>query len=441
MKWLATLMLIFACTAEARGQDAFCDDDCDFDAQLFSPVNFDFDCRPIRKDCGYFFRYDKLNWAATGERIPLGDPNVTYVAQSPFTGGVIPGVAPTPYTIVNGISDTAPFASFAWGERYEFGKFNKNNGWQVTVLDGPEFTSGQNFGFGVNSNEEIDQPADGLGFGSVYIGFTTTNPDYFVGFVDLMQNDMPLIGVSISQLAGPAIITRFIDDVNGNGIFDAEDTILFFPVWEQVNVRNVTETNGVELMRTHQLNNRHQMVKRQGSQWGFGYGMRFFRIRDQFSVDAFGGVFGDSNWDTEVDNQIVGPQFQLQWEKQRGRWNFNAEGRVMLGYNIQDLDQIANFGSDLVPGGQNKPVFATPTVSSAGRRDDEFSPVGELRVEASYQVSSAIALRLGYTAMFIDNIRRAANQVRYELPNFGFRDGGTQDIFINGVNVGFDVVY
>jgi len=411
-------------------------------------VEIDFDDRPIRRDNGYFFRYDKLSWAATGERVPLGDPNVTYTAQSPFTGGAVPdspdaGIAPQPFTIVNGISDTVPFATFAWGERYEFGRFEKNNGWQATILDGPEFNSAESYGFGVGSNEEgvVGGPVNGFGFGGVHIGFTTTNPDYFTGFPDLVQNAALGIGTVIPLLDGPGILVRLIDDINGNGIFDLGDTLQFFPIWEQVNVRNVTETDGVELMRTHRIDNSHQLATRQGSQWGFGYGVRFFRLRDQFNVEALGGVFGDSNWNTEIENQIVGPQMQLEWEKQRGRWNFNAQGRVMLGYNIQDMDQIANFGSDLVPGGQNKPIFADPTVSVAGQRDDEFSPVGELRVDASYQVTSAISLRLGYTAMFINNIRRAANQVRYELPSFGFRDGGTQDILINGANFGFDVVF
>ena len=36
--------------------------------QLFAPVDFDFDCLPIRDDCGFFFNYNRLNWAATGER-------------------------------------------------------------------------------------------------------------------------------------------------------------------------------------------------------------------------------------------------------------------------------------------------------------------------------------------------------------------------------------
>jgi hypothetical protein len=66
----------------------------------------------------------------------------------------------------------------------------------------------------------------------------------------------------------------------------------------------------------------------------------------------------------------------------------------------------------------------------------------ELRAQASYQITRALAARLGYTATFVDNIRRASAQVKYELPNMGFRDEEiTQDILINGVNFGFDVVY
>ena len=58
-------------------------------------------------------------------------------------------------------------------------------------------------------------------------------------------------------------------------------------------------------------------------------------------------------------------------------------------------------------------------------------------------MTSAIALQLGYTAIFVDNISRSANQVRYELPRMGFRDdqAGKQEIFINGANFGFDAVY
>jgi hypothetical protein len=82
-------------------------------------------------------------------------------------------------------------------------------------------------------------------------------------------------------------------------------------------------------------------------------------------------------------------------------------------------------------------------VSDHGKQEEFFSPTVELRAQAAYQVTQAFALKLGYTAVFIDNISRSASNVRYELPRIGFRNdqAGDQEIFINGVNIGAELVY
>lgn len=437
---LAATLLIATQTATVSAQpsilqdDAFSGSSVEHDLQFFSPVDFDFDNQPIKRKSGFFFRYDKLNWAATGDRVAVGDPDVTYAAQSHFTNGVIPadGAPPVPYTVVNGINDSAPYATFAWGERYEFGLQSKNSSWTVGILDGPAHNTSQSYGFGVGSNF--------LGFGSVVIAMTTENPDVFLGFAETMQNDAPING-SIDNILDDPDIERVIDDVNGNGIFDLGDTLLLLPVWEQVFVRNLTETDGIELMRSFRIDNSHRMVKDQNSHLEFGYGMRFFRLRDQFDVNALGGRFGDSDWTSETDNQIIGPQVQLAWERQNSRWNFSALGKFAFGYNVQNMDQLVNFGSALMPGAQEKPLFLNPTSSANGRRDDAFSPLAEIRAEASYMITNALSFRLGYTGMFVNNIRRASSQISWNAPDFGIRDGGLQDIYINGANLGFDVVY
>jgi hypothetical protein len=438
-KCLAAGVLFAAVTTELRA-DEYYDmldtsmyvDNTDHDLQFFSPVDFDFENQPLIRERGFAFTYDKLSWSGTGERIPVGNPDVTYIAQSPYAGGVIPGQPPAPFTIVNGINDTVPYTKFAWGERYELGMFVKEGSWTVGILDGPEYNSSEIYGFGVGSNE--------FGFGSVHIGFSAP-ADYFAGFPDWMQNLIPSIGTIIDITSSPSIV-RNIDDVNGNGIFDNGDVINFYPVWEQVNVRNVTEVDGIELMRSFNPTNRHLEVKNQNFHWEFGYGVRYLRIRDEFRVDALGGVYGNSNWDTQIDNNIVGPQIKLKLEKQHSRLNLAATGRFTFGYNVGNWDQEVNFGQELIPGSQNSPYYADPTASSHYKRTDEFSPLVELRIDSSYQITSALAARLGFTSTYVNNIYRAANQVHYNLPNMGFRpDSDTQDIFLNGVNFGFDVVY
>ena len=98
-------------------------------------------------------------------------------------------------------------------------------------------------------------------------------------------------------------------------------------------------------------------------------------------------------------------------------------------------------GQGLVPGQYNKPIYFATTVADHGKQENDFSPTTELRADLNYQLTRSVALRIGYTALFIDNVSRAASQVRYELPRMGFRDdqAGKQEVFMNGANFGFDV--
>jgi hypothetical protein len=113
----------------------------------------------------------------------------------------------------------------------------------------------------------------------------------------------------------------------------------------------------------------------------------------------------------------------------------------LFGYNITDITQRGLLFEDALPGAPNRSIMAQPTAVAYGRQDNEFSPVAEMRAELRYQITGAFAARLGYTAMFADNISRASELVRYRLPDLGLREGGKQDIFINGVDFGVEAVY
>jgi hypothetical protein len=199
---------------------------------------------------------------------------------------------------------------------------------------------------------------------------------------------------------------------------------------------------GIEIMKTHRLDNRHRMAKHQNNDVEFSYGVRYLRLRDDFDVSGEGGVLGSSFWDTTIVNNLVGPQIGLKWARQQKRIRWDLGGRFMFAYNVQNFEQTAALGQDLAPGQNNKPLYFPPSYNHHGKQENDFSPTAELRVQASYQITRALAAKLGYTANFIDNIRRSSQQVKYELPQMGFRDDEvTQEIFINGVNFGFEVVY
>ncbi len=503
-------LLAFTSATTALGQiDPMYVADSSHDLQFFSPVDLDFENNPLRKDSGYFFRYDKLSWAYTGERVMVGDPTQVVFSENIFGNSPSSqGAPPQQYQIINGLQDVPPDADFAWGERYEMGQTSGGNGWLVGILDGPEVKTAATYGFqnltipnslplasnndpnfsganftinGATITGSADLSTSRSGFGSVHVNFATA-PGFLLGFRDYHINGPnneqgPTIGGPGRQVTAQVIANNQItditlttgadgltDDLDGdllNGFFfvqidsdgdgtldttvangvDFGDLHLFNVRFDTFAVRNVTETQGIEIMRTLELNNRHLPVNRQGNRMNIAYGVRYLRLKDAFFFEGKGDLLGRTFADTSAQNSIVGPQIRAKWSSQRGRLNLDIDGRFVFGYNVQDLDQVGAIGEDLIPGGLNSSAIGQPTAFSYGRRDDNFTPVVEFRAESSYQLTSSIAAKLGYTAIFVDNISRASQTVRWYLPDMGLLSGGEQDIFINGVNFGFDVVY
>jgi hypothetical protein len=81
-------------------------------------------------------------------------------------------------------------------------------------------------------------------------------------------------------------------------------------------------------------------------------------------------------------------------------------------------------------------MLMSNTAFRHGKQEQEFSPLVEFRTEVGYYLTEDFALKLGFNATFIDNIRRASRHVDYTLPNMGFIEGGTEEIFVSGVNIG-----
>jgi hypothetical protein len=491
-------MLIAASAVQTRADEQFdledtamYVDNSSHDLQFFSPVDFDFENRPLSQACGYFFHFDKLVWAATGERVVVGDPNVVefseIIVPDELSNGAIFDVTDDPitaadlqYQIINGIQDAAPDAAFGWGERYELGYGDGETSWSIGVLDGPANNSSDTFATGEQE----------FGFGSIHVNFNTP-ANFLLGLRDYWNGGPDETGFFIiptTTVGGPGDngtgglpgqgdgVTDDLDgdgaegpqfifaDIDGDGeigddevvaiVYDLDDLHRFNITYDLLTIRNHTETQGVELMKSHHLDNRHMMTKHQNQHLEFGYGVRFLRLHDEFSFDGDSPLLGAHFFDTETENQIVGPQIRLKWSTQRGRWNIGADGRCMFGFNATDMSQGGSVGLDndtdgdgdidnpgLVPGGLNRLISGQPTTWNYGKRADEFSPVVEFRADASYQVTRALAARLGYTGIFVDNISRAAQVTKYSLPDHGFREAGQQYILINGVNFGFDVVY
>jgi hypothetical protein len=165
------------------------------------------------------------------------------------------------------------------------------------------------------------------------------------------------------------------------------------------------------------------------------------KLYDEFNLNMLGSVLHDVFVDTSFKNQIIGPQIGLRWLNRRQRWTLDANGRFTFGYNQADWDQIGLMGRGLVPGALNQPLYARPTQFSHGTIERQFSPVAEMRLQAQYNFTRSFSLKFGYTGSFIGNIKRASTSDKYALPDFGYENAGTQDLLINGFDLGVEFVH
>lgn len=558
------------------------------------------------------------------------------------------GGEPRPYQIRNGIRDALPDAGFAWGERYEFGYSNGEQGWMMTIIDGPESQAGGTYGAGAGhiyfsqSGQDFYGPdefflgdleddlldgegdADGegdtvdiwaFGFGSVPVNFNLPTPDFLDGYRDYYDNSVgasggttagPLmyvgnygaafddlqtvnigdsgsldivnvndalsaIGVYDNEASDPpttdpsetvldqqinimlsdlnsaltvingldeddqagflalfftaqdavgalqtaqntaaagnggmvppnvldaeinAVLTslstlnvalsgivlesddgdggdvtvteaqRVADDLDGNGqagtfqvladidgdgvinpdevvgiINNFGDLHTFNVFFDEVTVRNTTEIDGVELMRTHEVSTRHKLQQGRWDDLRLSYGVRFLNIEDDFYFNGEGSILGRTWVNTNAENQIIAPQLAMRWTRRDGPWNFVLEARGAVGYNIVDVDQEGIFAYEAIPGALNRSAVARTTTSVDGFRYDEFSPIGELRAQLRYRLAEAISVHAGYTAKYVGNIHRGGDSTAWNAPDFGVHDH-TSDIFVNGLNLGIEL--
>ena len=500
----ASLLCALVGPARAQENLPFGPSNYEHDLQIFAPFDLDLDNMSDAQWSGYFFEYNKLFWYYSGERVTIGSPNVVEIINGVPVNGQFAeiiyrdnpqdeGDPPPPHIVTNTLNNVPPKAGIALGNRYEVGYQDQGHGWLLGILDGPELRQNEFYGFVPRATDGglppfiDDDYTDGsdigpgtgpiaggdlraFGWGSVPVLFETP-PGYLFGFRDYLNL---LAGAAIGTQVGPMAYVgnygasnendtlpfeffRLTDDIDEDLVFgagfvlDADGNVIliftdfddlheFNIFFDSVNVRNITETDGVEAMWTHQLTNNHYMAKHQNNRLSLSWGARFLRLYDEFSVDAEGSILGRSFWDTSFTNQIVGPQVALQWANQRQRWRLTTDLRFMFGYNVADWNQVGLMGEELIPGAVNRPLYARPTAFASGLREQDFSPVGELRVQASYHFTKSFALKFGYTGSYLGNIRRAATSVRYALPDMGYVDTGGEDFLINGFDLGVEFV-
>lgn len=452
------------------------------DLQFFAPPDISEYSGGVEPKTGWFAVADQVWWwIMPPKETDIGVPGGAVIVADGGLGGRIPesfqaiGFATPTVPLnewgrlsTNGM-DTSMFnAQQSQGQRIEFGCVDCDGHW------------GLQFGgaFVQPWTERVTKGDVDVVFQDTYVPMTwldqetglllTRNVGYLDGFANHISDVAPLVdNPSFDIILFPVITQSFgryfdgdldgtIDPDNPADILpiefiDLDDLYRMPVVFDEINIRNVMKRDSLEVMPFYRLDPFHN-----GSVLELGLGTKYDSYDERFDVEGFGGLLGESNWNTRARNRIVGPQASARWSISKGHWTASAEGRGFFGFNFQSVHQTGGFevfsNSEFDP--EDRPI---PPADSTFRAvntlqqmspnafehqfdANEFAPGAELRINTSYQFTKALAVKLGWTGMWQDGLARPSDMIIYRLPIMGIRDDkNVQDTFIHGFNLGLEL--
>jgi hypothetical protein len=446
-----SVVAVFAAAEPARaGQNwmPLLPDQDFYDFQMFAPP--DLQDYAIRQDPreGIFFTYDRTYWALTP---PQSRPilNDFFIPVQPLS----------PFAVAQLNNDLIRSGNPSSG-LYVFGseplRLDLNTNWMMTDLQwGNRFEGGwiyDDYGMLFNYYQSGPDSQAFVTTNSFAVNSPTTTYEQTAEAGDATQGGVavPVIVTTITSESPPPdhLITQTLTQRNSTELTSAGFA------WA---VRRNLSSAGSGELRTMR----------------FTFGPRYLQVADRYSIDygstqapfpadgapttanagnGTGGGGGSTapagvtdlqfgGWDTSAYNNIVGPEFGLNYVFERGRLSIETDLRFTAGMNWQNtLYRGSNFpaalGADYFrstytfantitqPPSPSGSVTAPPlfvqiygvgqtNATNSAEHNFVFAPLGEWRLRGRYRVSKAISLNVGYTGMWLGSITRASTNTEF----------------------------
>ena len=364
--------------------------------QPFGPVDIsDYGTGP-KAHTGFFFGYERLYWSiGKPPTSTVGDPNAAgYFVESfsPITNQPVLDYETS--TINTGMLT----AKGSYGNRWETGYMDVNDhGWLVSVIDHVAQT--QNFKY-LNSTVLFNDPNN----------------------------------VTQGYVLNPY-----------NGILVPVDFIPRYPVSL---IYNRVVLNGTEIMHMYPAHSFTTAVTSICSMVRVGSKST---IRSNSPVRAGFTRTPPSGRGCKTISSVH--KLAFRYFRQRGRWITAAEGRFTAAANFENFHQNSQFAStasitntfssaigQTAGTGGFLPSNLSPNSSTANNFHTVFAPLVEGRLQATYQVTRAFGLKVGYTFLLVNGMSRAADHTIYNAPAFGLVSAAQRDtLIVNGLSFGVEV--
>jgi hypothetical protein len=365
------------------------------DTQLFAPADADQFGGGPRANQGIFIVYDGLVWTVSAPReATFGVPDAEQTARPVFWGPGPEASTTQQSTFTTGFLTT----DWTGGQRIEFGNIQQHEGWRIGYLQVAQSTQ-----------------------------FLTKNG------VQAFFEDRPW-GAPPSHFHLEGLVAA--GDIRELGV-----------EYTAVTLMNRIRTWGIE---GSYLRRMHPMPRGGFFEWSLG--ARYLEINEEFSADATGGLLGNTYLWASGDNRIVGPHVGLRWFRTNDRWTLSVQGDFTGAVNMQSVRLTGVVGSLLSTTGIPRPSSDPPQPLAMQQADvnhmahmQEISPIVEVRVAAQYQITRAVSIHGGWSALWVDNIARPSGMIDYtlgETTTMGIlTQKNLQNVFMNGLELGVSINY
>ncbi len=376
--------------------------------QLFAQAEFtpydNFYGRPPKE--GFFFVWDHLSWH-------IAKPDVVVIGNTVQQSRIVYDVGDdvNGWTQTNTHDTSTIHGTRKDGDRLEFGRMFKKHGWLFSAYQ--------------LKSQTLETP---------------------LSYVGIVFADDPTWGVPAGgRLEGP---------VTEAGVPPVPGPLRALPVvFDNVLIRNKVKHWSVEMMGIARSRQMHY-----GGYYEFYGGVRYMIFDESFSVDAkvepsgdaaadrVRNILGDSLWDTEANNHLIGPQVGIRWFRKRRAWMLSTEARFFAAFNRQSIRQRGVLGTNLLEPPEDR-LLGEPSRMHATDFDSSvfqtrFCPAAELRVDARYQLSRSVSFRAGWTGIWLSQVGRPSSMVDYSLRRdgvMGIIADRWQEVFMNGLTIGVDM--
>lgn len=406
-----------------------------------------------RPNRGLFFQFDQMFWwTSAPNTVPVGAD----IAPQEFEPRQIEGVPTQEGFFKTGVNtlDTGQLRSRgAPGQRYEFGYVGKNWGWLGSITDMR------------SAHQQIRQSHVEVLFNDTIVTEAQQTAIGYAGGPNFFVAPAPF-GVPIGRLTGfiNALNTGGDNDLNGNAIYgrwsdknnngtpyDAGDRTIeprfvdWFDTARLANVYTNFQYLNRSFIKSYELSPFYRFDQfHDGGTLDVLFGIRLFKFTEAFEMSGQGGIFTQTDILTLARNNVLGPQWGFRYFRQLDRMILSTDWRFMPGINMQTVNQVGIIGSNMaalptnVTGpSPNTPILRTPMRFDSIFHRTEFSPLVEGRFNFNYQVTKSFYVTVGWTGTYVAYVARPTSMVNYTLPEVGIRHENAQDVFAQGVNLGF----